>query len=107
VVVQRLGVVILLLCVSVDFSNPLLPGSVRFDPTESIDAVRNGTVAPISIPSPLLTRHPHRPEGPPRPGTMPSGPTRLVSVARRRLLAVRPLRHQPDDRSTAFPADDH
>lgn len=27
-----------LLCLSIDFTNPMLPGSVRFDPSESVEA---------------------------------------------------------------------
>lgn len=98
---------VILLCVSVDFSNPMLPGSVRFDPSESIEAVHGGTAAPISAPSLLLARQPDRRELPQRLWIVQSGPTPLANFGRRRFLAVRPVRHQPDDLTAAFPAEDH
>jgi len=103
---QRLGWVILL-CVSVDFSNPMLPGSIRFDPSESIEAVPSGTAAPINIPSARLARQLDRRELPPRLWIVQSGSTPLANFWRRRFLAVRPVRHQPDDLTAAFPAEDH
>lgn len=103
---QRLGWVILL-CVSVDFSNPMLSGSVRFDPSESIEAVHGGTTPPIGAPGPLLARQPDRRELPQRLWTVQPGSTRLTTPGRRRFLAVRPVRHQPDDLPAAFAAEDH
>jgi len=106
VTMQRLGWVILL-CVSVDFSNPMLPGSVRFDASESIEAVHGGTAAPINAPSPLLARRPDRGELPQRLWIVQSGSTSRANFGRRRFLAVRPVRHQPEDLTAAFPAEDH
>ncbi|HEV8676996.1 MAG TPA: hypothetical protein VGX21_23410 [Methylomirabilota bacterium] len=37
--VRRL-VPVLLLCVAIDFADPMLPGSVRFDPSESVEAAQ-------------------------------------------------------------------
>ena len=34
-----LGLLGLLLCLSIDFTNPLLPGSQQFDPSQSVDGV--------------------------------------------------------------------
>lgn len=102
----RLGWVILL-CVSVDFANPMLPGSVRFDPSESIDAVHSGTGVPTGAPSPLLARHPDRRALPQRLWIVPAGPTPLPNFGRPRFLAARPIRHQPDDLTAAFPPEDH
>jgi len=98
---------VILLCVSVDFSNPMLPGSVRFDPSESIEAVHGGTAAPIGVPGPLLARQPDRRDLPQRLWIVQPGSTRLTTPGRRRFLAVRPVRHPPDDLTAAFPAEDH
>jgi hypothetical protein len=102
----RLGWVILL-CVSVDFSNPMLPGSVRFDPSESIEAVHGGTVAPNTGPQSMW----RTPTPPPRiPAAALDDAVRIpprVNVERRRFLAVRPVHHQREELTTAFPAEDH
>lgn len=103
---QRLGWVILL-CVWIDFSNPMLPGSVRFDPSESIEAAHGGTAAPSSAPGPLLARQPDPRQRPERLRIAQSGSTRLADFGQRRFLAVRPVRHPPDDLTAAFPAEDH
>ena len=103
---QRLGWLILL-CASVDFSNPMLPGSVRFDTSEAIEAVQGGTAAPLSVPSQLLARQPDRRELPQRLWIVQSRSTPLANFGRRRFLAIRPVRHQPDDLTAAFPAEDH
>lgn len=103
---RRLGWVILL-CVSVDFSNPMLPGSVRFDPSESIEAVHGGIAAPISVPSPLLAGQPDPRELPQRSWIVQPGSIRVATLWPRWFLAVRPVRHQPEDLTAAFPAEDH
>jgi hypothetical protein len=103
---RRLGWVILL-CVSVDFSNPLLPGTVRFDPSESVEAVHGGTAAPSSAPSPRLARQPDRPAVLQRLWILPHGSIRVTALGPRWFLAVRPVRHQPDDQTPALSPEDH
>lgn len=44
---------LLLICLSIDFSNPLLPGVVRMDPNESVAAVR-AERARVDNPAPRL-----------------------------------------------------
>jgi hypothetical protein len=100
---RRLGWV-LLLCVWVDFSNPMLPGSVRFDPSESIEAVHAGTATPLSTPVPLLAREPGRRE---RPQGLLSVPPALVRRVSPRQRWFRPIRRQPEDLTAAFPTEDH
>jgi hypothetical protein len=104
--VRQLGFV-LLLCVSVDFSNPMLPGTVRLDPGESVDAVYRGSPGHDSVPSPVQARQPDRPALQERLGLVRSGFTRLVLPERRWLLPARGLRPQPDDLTTPFPSEDH
>jgi hypothetical protein len=103
---RRLGWVILL-CVSVDFSNPLLPGSVRFDPSESVEAVHAGTAALSHAPGPRLARQADRPELRPRLWISPLGSIRVTTRGPRWFLAVRPIRHQPDDLTPALSSEDH
>lgn len=43
--VSRLTLLLLLFYVALDFSNPLIPGAVSFDPDESVEGVRAGRVA--------------------------------------------------------------
>ncbi|MBI2158262.1 MAG: hypothetical protein HYU26_15380, partial [Candidatus Rokubacteria bacterium] len=44
--VSRLTLRLLLLYVALDFSNPLMPGAVSFDPDDSVEAVRAGRLEP-------------------------------------------------------------
>ena len=80
---------ILLGVLLLDFSNPLLPGSVRFNPP-SLEVARE--------PAPLVLPHPVR--------IAPSGPTPTTRVERRRFLAVRLVRHQPEKLTPALPTED-
>lgn len=94
-------------CFAVDASNPLLPGSIRLDPSESIQALaaaagahgqpaRSGsrlTPAPLPVDQPLSTR-------PARPfvaNTLHGWPP----------WTVWPSRHHPGERALAPPSDDH
>jgi hypothetical protein len=97
---------LILLWVVVDFSNPMLPGSVRFDPSESIEAVHGGTAISIAAPSLGVARQPAPLTLPHRLWIKPSGSARTTMVERRRFLAVRPVRYQPDDLTPALPAED-
>jgi hypothetical protein len=95
---------VLLLCVWVDFSNPMLPGAVRFDPSESIEAVHSGTATSLSTSVPLLARQPGRGELPQGLWIGPPAPTRRVRPRQRWL---RPIRRQSEDLTAAFPTEDH
>lgn len=103
--VQRLGFVILL-CVLVDFSNPMLPGSVRLDPSESIEGIHGGSAGHISYPSSLQARQPARHQLQQRPWIVQPRSTHLAAPGRRWFVTVRPLRHQSDD-LTSSPTEDH
>jgi hypothetical protein len=98
---------ILLLCVAVDFSNPLLPGSVRFDPSESVAAVHPQTSTARSVPSPILLQPFDRRDPPGRQEAHQARRVGGAPVERGWTLGVRPAHHHPDDRTTASPAEDH
>jgi hypothetical protein len=97
---------VLLLCVTIDFSDPLLPGAVRLDPAESIQAVYTRSVASRSLAAaPLLQALGHY--DPPRStATIPSAVARLATVEWRPPPVGRVVRHHPDDRSIPA-AEDH
>jgi hypothetical protein len=53
--VRRRLALLLLLYVSLDFANPLMPGAVTFDPSGSVDGLRAPRVrvaAPAAVPAP-------------------------------------------------------
>ena len=103
---KRLGW-ILLLCVAVDFSNPLLPGSVRFDPGESVAAVHPQTSTARSVPSAISLQPFDRRDPPRRQEAHQVRRVRGTPVERAWPLGVRPAHHHPDDASAASPAEDH
>jgi hypothetical protein len=82
----------LLMCLSVDFSNPLLPGVVRLDESESIPALRAARVRPEE-PTALATR----------PAAIPVRATGTVAATPRRAPSVTteptPARWLPSPRS--------
>ena len=48
---RRLLALLLLLYVGADFSNPMMPGAVSFDPTDSVDGIRaRAAVAALAPP---------------------------------------------------------
>jgi hypothetical protein len=98
---------ILLLLVTVDFSNPLLPGSVRLDPGESVAAVHPATSAARSVSSPILLQPVDRRDPARRPDAHQARRVGGAPVERGWTLGVRPARHDPDDRTAASPAEDH
>ncbi|MBI2014339.1 MAG: hypothetical protein HYS77_02180, partial [Candidatus Rokubacteria bacterium] len=56
---SRLAILCVVLYVVLDFSNPLIPGAVSFDPDESVEAVRAGRVAaPAATATPLAPAPP-------------------------------------------------
>ncbi|MBI1964092.1 MAG: hypothetical protein HYS37_12045 [Candidatus Rokubacteria bacterium] len=68
--VSRLTLRLLLLYVALDFSNPLMPGAVSFDPDDSVEAVRAGrleppaaavAVTPVPAPARVESAPPTRP----------------------------------------------
>jgi hypothetical protein len=103
---KHLGGVLLLL-VAVDFSNPLLPGSVRFDPSESVAAVHPQTSSARSVPSPILLQPFDRRDLPGRPEAHQARRVGGAPVERGWTLGVLPAHHHPDDLSAASPAEDH
>jgi hypothetical protein len=104
--VVRLGWV-LLLWVSADFANPMIPGAVRLDPDESIDAVARHSAGHIPLPSPAVARHPDRPECPVGVGIVEPESRRPILPGRRWSLPLRALRHPPDSLTAAGPTEDH
>jgi hypothetical protein len=97
----------LLLCVCVDFSNPLLPGSVRLDPSESIAAVHVGTPATRSAPGPSPGSPSDRRDPSRRLETTAAGAPRRTAVERRRALGVPTVSHHADDLTAPSPSEDH
>lgn len=87
---SRLAVLFFLLYVGLDFSSPLIPGAVSFDPDESVEGVRTGRVAapdegagtrPAPAPARLQPLRLERPAPVRPPG--PDGPReRLVRIRR-------------------------
>jgi hypothetical protein len=98
---------ILLLCVAVDFSNPLLPGSVRLDPSESIAAAHVATSTARGVSSPVPARPLDRQAPPRRVEAHRAQWTRRAPVERGWALGAPPVRHHADDRTAASPAEDH
>ncbi len=70
---------VVLLCVSVDFSNPLLPGSQRLDPSESVYGV-------LANPSRVMAEAPK-----PTPLLEPGGAVRERAVISAAAVAPAPL----------------
>jgi hypothetical protein len=103
--VRRLAYLIVL-CVSVDFANPMLPGSVRFNADESIEGIHDGRSAaggPAVRAPAILPRD--RQGGPPLPAR-----ARLAPVPdRRRRRGRGPGRDARPPHAPALPApsDDH
>jgi hypothetical protein len=99
----------LLLCVGVDFSNPLLPGSVRLDPSESIEGVHYGVLATRSTASPMPESTSDRRDASRRVETALAGAPRPrpQALERRRALVVPTVRHHADDLTPASPSEDH
>jgi len=98
---------ILLLCVAIDFSDPLLPGAVRLDPSESIAGVPTETAGAGSVSVPIR-EYPLEHRTPPR--CLEVRPARAIKhgpVAREWTLSVHPVRHSADDLTPASPAEDH
>jgi hypothetical protein len=86
----------ILLCVAVDFSNPMLPGTVRLNPSESIEAVHGGGGPPGTSGQALGRRPSHRAAAQ-RPWIMPSASRSRPAAKRREFLVVRAVRHQPGE----------
>jgi hypothetical protein len=95
---------LLLIYVTLDFSNPLMPGAVNFDADDSVDGVHGERVRPdryetVAVPAPLLFAS-ATPDSDQVPRLLPEPRARD-----RELPAVRrDLRRPPDP---ASPADDH
>jgi hypothetical protein len=96
----------LLLYVSVDFANPLLPGAVQLDPGASIEAVRSHP-GPLSSPSLVHWRQPDPASLPDRLRLVRPEPRLLTPPGWRRVLPLRPPRQPADDLTTALPTEDH
>ncbi len=94
-----------LLCVSVDFANPMLPGSQRFDLDESVEAVHadrfraSGHVTAMAAPAQAVRFEPTRAPQLARPGA-------LARVERPRWAdpVPRPRREPP---APASPSEEH
>jgi hypothetical protein len=97
----------LLLCVCVDFSNPLLPGSVRLDPSESMAAVAHGPGPARSVASPMPGDPSDPRDLPRRLETVRAGAARPAAAERRRVLGVPTVSHHADDLTPPSPAEDH
>ena len=97
----------LLLCVCVDFSNPLLPGSVRLDPSESIAAVHDGTLATRSVAGPMPGNPSDRRDPSRRLETTAAGAPRRAAIEWRRALGVPTVSHHADDLIAPSPSEDH
>ena len=97
----------LLLCVCVDFSNPLLPGSVRLDPSEAITAVHDGTLATRSVASPMPGNASDRRPLPRRLETAAASAPRRAAIERRRTFGVPTVSHDADDLTAPTPSEDH
>jgi hypothetical protein len=95
-----------LLCLSIDFTNPMLPGSVRFDPGESVEAAQAGPyqeLAGRALPA-------SDPNGAPPPAPLQSPATSSVAVIgglRSHLPMVRHRARESDSRTSASPLEDH
>jgi hypothetical protein len=95
-----------LLCLSIDFTNPMLPGSVRFDPSESVEATHASPYHEVD----RWTRPAGEPER-----VLPTEQLRAtppVAVAPVSALRSRPptARHRPresDARAAASATEDH
>jgi hypothetical protein len=97
----------LLLCVAIDFSDPLLPGAVRLDPAESIQAVPTRSVPARTLATPPLAQRvdrsvPREPAGPWR-----SDVARLATIDRSQPRVSRVVRHHPDERTIPAAPEDH
>jgi hypothetical protein len=103
--VRWLGLV-LLLYVSVDFANPMLPGAVQLDPGESIDGVYRGTSGFVLHLSPVPAHQPALPGLAERPSLARPGSPLLARPGWRWLLPPRTPPQYADDLTT-FPAEDH
>jgi hypothetical protein len=103
--VRWLGVV-LLLYVSTDFANPLLPGAVQLDPGESIAGVTRGPLEVALDPSPVYAHHPELPALPERPSVARPGSRLVAHPGWRWLLPLRTPAQLASD-LTAFSTEDH
>jgi hypothetical protein len=97
---------VLLLYVSADFANPLLPGAVQLDPGESIDAVYRSHPGHLSSPALAHWRQPEPPAIQDRVRIGPLGSSLLALPGWHWFLPHRPPR-QPADDLTAFSTEDH
>jgi len=103
----RVGWIILLLCVAVDFADPMLPGAVRLDPSEAIAGVPTDTSAMFSVPSPVQESTLDRRDPTGRLERHQGGGIRVALLERGWTRAVQPVRHSADDLTVASPAEDH
>lgn len=103
--VQRFAWAILL-CVAVDFSNPMLPGTVRLNPSESIEAVQAGG-GPPGMSNQALARRPDRRAATQRSWVMPSASRSRPDARRREFLEVRPVHHEPGELLAPGSVEDH
>jgi hypothetical protein len=97
----------ILLCVLVDFTNPLLPGSVRFDPSESIEALASGGLELLGCSTRPRGCQADRGQLEAGPGVAPLRSGELALAARPRVVTVRILRHRPDDLTPTSATEDH
>jgi hypothetical protein len=97
-----------LLCLSIDFTNPMLPGSVRFDPSESVEATHaspyhevDGWGRPAGEPARVRVLPTERLRSTPPVAVSP------VSALRSRPPTARHRPRESDARASASATEDH
>ncbi len=107
IAVRRLALLIVL-CVSVDFANPMLPGSVRFNADETIEGLRADRVR-AGVPTTQAA--PPRPQGDHREALarsrVPARPAPLTDGRRRRFRPPGQERGAPPEPSSPPLSADH